>query len=206
MEKVGERSDRRWMGTHIPIPHKSHCFEAVGVLSFDFGTIPARQGNLSWVLSAFPGFWAPQQKGAVLWSCPVLLSQRTRWRGCWRYELGGEGFVLSAMLVLSQYNEVSSDRSPEMWSQSPRSFPGLTFVLSLSGSQVERLGVLVAPLPPRSSSCARSPRGHPEGLQEPWLLLLPAYLAVAQLWGLMCLATLSVLSWLFPRSQWPLCF
>lgn len=79
MEKVGERSDKKMNGNH---PHKGHCSEAVGILSFDFGTLPARQGSLSWVLSAIPGFRVPQRKGALLWSCPVLLFQGTRWREC----------------------------------------------------------------------------------------------------------------------------
>lgn len=82
MEKAGEKSDEETNGNR---PHKGHCSEAVGILSFDFGTLPARQGSLSWALSAFPGFRVPQQKGAVLMilsSCALPGGSSTRWREC----------------------------------------------------------------------------------------------------------------------------
>jgi len=44
MEKFGERNDAEMNGNH---PHKGRCFEAVGVLSFDFGILPTRHGSLS---------------------------------------------------------------------------------------------------------------------------------------------------------------
>lgn len=65
------------MGT---APTEAIAVKAVGFLSLHIGILPARHRSLSWALSAFPGFWAPQCKGVVLWSCPVLLFRGMRWR------------------------------------------------------------------------------------------------------------------------------